>query len=105
MQERSTVSQRFRTGSPLSRSRAGLRILLGCWHRNLSRPFTRDDETYRACLDCGARRRFDLTSWRISGPFFFQTPFVADPMERGSTPKKNIPTRAVRNDQILRLIA
>ncbi|HEY6246038.1 MAG TPA: hypothetical protein VIX17_18965 [Pyrinomonadaceae bacterium] len=105
MQTRSTVSQPFSSGSAVSRLRAALPMLLGCWHRNLGRPFTRDDESYRACLDCGARRRFDLTSWRMSGPFFFQTTFAAEPMERASTAKKNRSRRAVRNEQILRLIA
>jgi len=38
--------------------------VIGCWHRHLSRPFTRESETYRACLDCGARRGFDISTWR-----------------------------------------
>lgn len=33
--------------------------LFGCRHQNLSRPFTRDDISYRTCLSCGARKRFD----------------------------------------------
>ncbi len=43
---------------------------LGCWHRNLSRPFTRGSETYRTCTDCGARRRFNLHEWTTVGGFY-----------------------------------
>jgi len=41
-----------------------------CWHREMSRPFTRDGRTYRACLRCGARRDFDLETWQMKGPFY-----------------------------------
>lgn len=33
--------------------------LFGCWHKRLSRPFTKRNVSYRACLHCGARRRFN----------------------------------------------
>jgi hypothetical protein len=49
-----------------------LRMLVrGCfpWHK--SRPFTFGGMTYRACTDCGARRRFDLDRWVMYGPYFF----------------------------------
>lgn len=42
-----------------------------CRHRKLSRPFTAGGETYRACLNCGARRRFDPAAWKMSGPFYY----------------------------------
>ncbi|PWT89558.1 MAG: hypothetical protein C5B55_11180 [Blastocatellia bacterium] len=45
-----------------------------CWHRKMSRPFTRDTESYRACLRCGMRRNFDLKTWRSTGRFY--TPSV-----------------------------
>jgi hypothetical protein len=55
----------------------GLRELAGwlfrCWHRNLSRPFTLEGETYRVCLHCGARRRFSPDSWRTVGAFYRDT--------------------------------
>ena len=41
--------------------------LLFCWHRKMSRPFTRDGETYRVCLRCGAHRQFDLEEWKTKG--------------------------------------
>lgn len=47
-----------------------LRRVFGCWHRRMSLPFTRGGETYRTCVDCGARRRYDLEQWRMVGPFY-----------------------------------
>ncbi len=44
----------------------------GCWHSNMGRPITAVDETYRACLDCGARRLFDAKSWTMNGPYYFE---------------------------------
>ena len=47
-----------------------VRRFLVCWHRELSWPFTTDGETYRVCLDCGARRRFIAESWQTVGGFY-----------------------------------
>ena len=44
--------------------------LFGCWHRRMSLPFTRGNETYRTCVDCGARRRFDLEQWNMVGGYY-----------------------------------
>ncbi len=44
--------------------------MTGCWHLRMSWPFTRGNETYRACLRCGMRRGFDLEAWKSSGPFY-----------------------------------
>jgi hypothetical protein len=54
-------------------AKAGVAVasLFGCWHRQLSRPFTRDGETYRACLACGARRRFDTGRWETVGGYYY----------------------------------
>lgn len=41
-----------------------------CWHRHMSRPFTRDGETYRVCLRCGVHRRFDLEAWKTKGAYY-----------------------------------
>lgn len=49
-----------------------LRLLRGgCAHSELSRPFGPENKAYRACLRCGARRRFDLKSFEMSGNFYF----------------------------------
>ena len=42
-----------------------------CWHRRMSRPFTRDGETYRVCLRCGVHRRFDLDAWKTKGSYYY----------------------------------
>lgn len=54
----------------LSRVKNVFRLVLGCWHRHMSLPFTRGNETYRTCVDCGARRRFDLDQWTMVGGFY-----------------------------------
>jgi len=69
------VGQRAKSLSPalaasfVKAGRAVARVF-GCWHRNMSRPFTRDGETYRACVECGARRRFDTERWETVGPYY-----------------------------------
>ncbi len=45
--------------------------LFGCWHKDLSRPFTTKRTTYRACLECGARRKFDTINFKTSGPYYY----------------------------------
>jgi hypothetical protein len=44
--------------------------LVWCRHSHMSRPFTVDDEPYRLCLQCGARRRFDKYSWTKLHPYY-----------------------------------
>jgi len=34
-------------------------LLFGCWHRNVSRPFTLSGWTYEVCLNCGKKRAYD----------------------------------------------
>lgn len=51
----------------------GLRRVFGCWHLEMGRPQTQGAETYRACLDCGARRSFDTESWEMKGGFYYQS--------------------------------
>jgi hypothetical protein len=57
--------------------------LLVCWHRKMSRPFTRDGETYRACLRCGVHRQFDLKEWTTKGDYY--SPGVRQ--NRGAKPR------------------
>ena len=45
--------------------------VFGCWHLDMSWPLTAGDETYRACLHCGAHRRFDPDTWLTRGPYYF----------------------------------
>jgi hypothetical protein len=48
--------------------------LLGCRHREMSRPFSSQGQTYRSCLDCGARRQFNLGRWEMQGKFYYRVP-------------------------------
>ena len=44
-----------------------------CWHRKMSRPFTRGGCTFRVCLNCGMRRNFDLENWKSTGGYYYAT--------------------------------
>ena len=48
--------------------------VFGCWHSEMSRPFTHDGESYRACLECGARRQFDSMKWEMIGAYYYDAP-------------------------------
>lgn len=48
--------------------------IFGCWHLEMSRPFTQAGETYRACLNCGAHRQFNLQDWKMFGAYYYPTP-------------------------------
>jgi hypothetical protein len=45
--------------------------IFGCWHKELSRPFTNQKSSYRACLNCGAMKRFDTETLKTVGPFYY----------------------------------
>lgn len=51
--------------------------LFGCWHENLSRPFGNGKAAYRACLKCGARKRFNAETLETYGTFYFPPPVKA----------------------------
>jgi hypothetical protein len=36
-----------------------LEFVFGCWHRNISRPFTLSGWTYEVCLNCGRKFAYD----------------------------------------------
>ena len=48
--------------------------VFGCWHAELSRPFSRDGRAYRTCLNCGAQRQFNLGTWETQGNFYYHRP-------------------------------
>lgn len=54
--------------------------LFGCWHKELSRPFSNRKSSYRACLNCGAMKRFDTENLKTFGPFYY--PPVVSPDAR-----------------------
>ena len=45
--------------------------LFGCWHTELSRPFTTAQESYRSCLHCGARQKFDAEQLKTTKSFYY----------------------------------
>ena len=60
-----------RTGEAFGNKIGLLGTLFGCWHRSLSRPFTIGNDSYRACLDCGARKHFDPETLKTFGSFHY----------------------------------
>jgi len=46
--------------------------LLGCWHRDMSRPFSRGGHAYRSCLSCGAHRKFNVGRWEMQGEYYYR---------------------------------
>lgn len=45
--------------------------IFGCWHKEMSRPFTNKKGSYRSCLNCGARKEFDIISFKTLGTFYY----------------------------------
>jgi hypothetical protein len=45
--------------------------IFGCWHEDMSRPFSHDRIAYRSCLKCGARKQFDSQTLQTFGGFYF----------------------------------
>ncbi|MGI8543735.1 MAG: hypothetical protein ACR2MD_09705 [Aridibacter sp.] len=45
--------------------------IFGCWHKQMTRPFTNRNASYRACLNCGARKKFDTKTLKTFGPFYY----------------------------------
>lgn len=45
--------------------------LFGCWHENISRPFTQGKTAYRSCLNCGARKPFNTETLKTHGKYYF----------------------------------
>lgn len=70
MERRYISNNAIETPGFLTKLRVLVDRLLGCWHSDLSRPFTVEGETYRVCLDCGARRPFVAESWMNTGTFY-----------------------------------
>lgn len=48
--------------------------MFGCRHKEMGRPFSNDGQTYRACLNCGARRSFSIRRWEMRGDFYYSLP-------------------------------
>src|SRR5687767_15442218 len=62
------------SGRFIGRIGGGLNRLFGCWHSEMSRPFSSEGQSYRVCLGCGARRQFNTRSWETQGDFYYGLP-------------------------------
>jgi len=49
-----------------------LQRLFGCWQHRLSRPFSRNGQTYRVCLKCGLSRNFNPATWKTYGSYLLR---------------------------------
>ena len=76
--EQNTIAQSVinRTNEVFGSKIGLLGSLFGCWHKQLTRPFTIGSDSYRACLDCGARKQFDTQTLITIGSFHYP-PVVA----------------------------
>ncbi len=45
--------------------------LIGCSHKNISRPFVEREIGYKSCLNCGARKHFDAETFESNGKFYY----------------------------------
>lgn len=83
MQNQLTIKSYAATG-PMSTSlmteslkitvKGWLTRLIGCWHLEMSRPFSSQGQAYRVCLNCGAHRQFNLKRWEMQGDFYYSLP-------------------------------
>ncbi|HKO95545.1 MAG TPA: hypothetical protein VJU86_01030 [Pyrinomonadaceae bacterium] len=48
--------------------------LFGCRHSEMSRPFSIQGQAYRSCVACGARRQFNVDSWKMQGDYYYGLP-------------------------------
>lgn len=48
-----------------------LSSIFGCWHKDLSRPFSDKKGSYIVCIECGARKVFDTKSFKTLGNFYY----------------------------------
>jgi|SRR6185295_13869273 len=46
--------------------------VFGCWHTDMSRPFSHKGNAYRVCLNCGAQRQFNLGNWQMDGSLYYE---------------------------------
>jgi hypothetical protein len=70
--KRETTGHRIEWSGLMTKLMKGLTRVFGCWHREMSRPFTLRAESYRVCLECGAHREFDTKTWEMTGPFYYE---------------------------------
>jgi len=60
-----------RTAGTLGTKIGLLGKIFGCWHKDLTRPFSDKRVSYRVCTECGARTKFDTESFKTLGTFYY----------------------------------
>lgn len=70
----SRYALRLDSSEPVSTPVRALTRIFGCWHGQMNSPFTRNHETYRTCMECGARRHFDLGLSKMTGAYYYALP-------------------------------
>lgn len=76
--EHYSQSEPTRLSGVYSRITNRVGALFGCQHKEMSRPFSRQGETYRVCINCGARRQFDAKTWNSAGRHYFKPARLSD---------------------------
>ena len=71
--EQNMIAERVndRTNGSFGRKIGVFGKLFGCWHKELTRPFTTKKGSYRSCLNCGARKEFDTKNFKTLGTFYY----------------------------------
>ena len=67
---------RLDSSEPVSIPMRWLTRIFGCWHGKMNSPFTQNNETYRTCMRCGARRHFNLGRSKMTGAYYYALPSV-----------------------------
>lgn len=65
---------RLDSSGPVSAPMRWLTRIFGCWHGRMNSPFTRNNETYRTCMKCGARRHFNPGQSKMTGAYYYALP-------------------------------
>ena len=62
------------SSEPVSAPVRWLTRIFGCWHARMNGPLTQNNETYRTCMKCGARRHFNLGQSKMTGAYYYAPP-------------------------------
>lgn len=75
---------------PISMPINRLMSIFRCRHGKMGSPFTRDNETYCTCLNCGARRQFNVERGKMTGSYYYPAPAALyDPHSQNNAHKEN----------------
>jgi hypothetical protein len=67
-------AHRLHSSSTVSTPMRWLTRIFGCWHRQMNRPFTLNNETYRTCMRCGVRRHLNPGRSKMTGAYYYALP-------------------------------